>query len=299
MRVTQKLMTESAIQYMQDNLERLNSLQDRVSSGKQFQYASENPSGATIVLSLRSTLETSQGYLDTANVTESWVSANDFTLGKTLDVAKRAVNLALEGVSDTLGQMERLSLGAEMDMVLQQALTLGNTSHQGSYIFSGFRTSTLPFEAVDNNADGLYDTVNYNGDTGIILRTVSPGQNVAQNLVGSAVFSPLFAAIISARDALNANDTTALQASLSDLKDALATLTEATTTNGARQRQVRLIRDRIEMSQTEIKSLISLKEDTNMAEAIAHLRNQETAYQAVLEVSQRTLSALNLFQIMG
>jgi hypothetical protein len=35
-----------------------------------------------------------------------------------------------------------------------------------------------------------------------------------------------------------------------------------------------------------------------MAEAIAQLSSQETSYQAVLEVSQRAISALNLFDVL-
>ncbi len=36
-----------------------------------------------------------------------------------------------------------------------------------------------------------------------------------------------------------------------------------------------------------------------MTEAISYMRNQETVYQAVLEVGQRTISAANLFQTLG
>ncbi len=55
MRVTEKMMTENAVNYMNDSKYRLSVLQERVASGKQFQTASDNPSGATAALSIRST----------------------------------------------------------------------------------------------------------------------------------------------------------------------------------------------------------------------------------------------------
>ncbi len=299
MRVTQKLMMDNAIHYMDDNLQRLNSLQEKVASGKQFQRPSDNPSGVAAVLGLRSTLETSQAFLNTAQVTNDWMSSTDFSLGQMSDVAKRAISLAMEGVSDTQGPGERQALAAELDTVLKQAVEIGNTSNQGNYLFAGFKTTTPPFTLVDSNSDGEYDSVTYNGDAGVILRNIGPGQSITQNVNGDAAFSPLFAAIISARDALNSGDKTAIQTALGQLQSASDNLNGAITTNGARQRQVQAAMDRIGKTQTELKSLLSQKEDVNMAEAISQLSNQETVYQAVLEVGKRAISVVNLFDLMG
>jgi hypothetical protein len=48
----------------------------------------------------------------------------------------------------------------------------------------------------------------------------------------------------------------------------------------------------------ETQSLLSKNEDVNMAEGIAQLANQETTYNAVLEVSKRAISALSLFDYL-
>ncbi len=299
MRVTDKMMTENAITYMDDNKYRLHVLQERVASGKQFLRASDNPVGATAALSLRSSLETTRAYIDANSVTENWMGATDASMLKLADVTRNAIKLSMEGISTTQGPTERQALAAELNMSIEQAIVLGNTSHQGSYIFSGFKTTTISFTRVDANNDGQAESVTYNGDTGLILRNISPGQTVTQNITGDTVFSPLFDAMIRARDALQAGDMTALQTALRDLQNGLTNATEATTTNGARQRQVRQISERLETTSTDLKSLLSQKEDVNMAEAISYLRNQETVYQAVLEVGQRTISSLNLFQVLG
>jgi hypothetical protein len=45
--------------------------------------------------------------------------------------------------------------------------------------------------------------------------------------------------------------------------------------------------------------VLSQKQDANLAEAISMLKNQETSYQVVLEVSQRAISALTLFDYLS
>jgi flagellar hook-associated protein 3 FlgL len=299
MRVTQRMLTDNAIRYMDENLQRLQAYQEQVSTGKAFQRPSDDPAAATMALTLRSNLETIESYLNTTKTTDDWMSATDKALQQAVEIGTRASNLALSGISDSQGAEERQALAAEMDILLKQAVDLGNTSHQDSYLFSGFKTKTAPFTLVENDSDPFFDAVGYNGDNGVIVRHLGPDQTIPQNIDGQQVFSPLFTAIIDARDALNANRTDLLQTALDDIQSAVQGISLASTTNGARQRQVRLTGERIEKTQVELKSLLSKKEDVNMAEAIANLRYQETVYQTVLEVSQRSISALSLFDMLS
>lgn len=71
MRITQRMMTERAIEYMDENLKRLYQLQEKVASGKEFLRPSDNPSGVTSALNLRSVLKMNTAYLDSAATTES------------------------------------------------------------------------------------------------------------------------------------------------------------------------------------------------------------------------------------
>lgn len=299
MRVTQRMMTDNAIQHMDENLQRLYAMQEKVSSGKGFQRPSDDPAGVASALTLRSQLEALQGYLDTSRLSDNWMSATDFALKQMMDIASRAYNLTLGGASDSQGVQERQAFAAEIEVLLRQAIDLANTSHQDNYIFAGFKINAPPFSGVDDDGDGLYESVSYQGDNGVILRHLGPGQTIPQNLDGESTFSPLFQALIHAREALNANDVPAIQAALGELRSALSGVSTAHTVNGARQRQVRLVSERLEKSQIEIKKLLSSKEDVNMAEAISNLQHQETVYRAVLEVAQRALSALSLFDLLS
>jgi flagellar hook-associated protein 3 FlgL len=306
MRITNQQMIDNAIRHMTDNQARLAALQEKIASTKQFQSASENPSAASAALGLRSTLKYNQVYLETAQLTDDWMTASEHAMQSAATVAEKAIVAVTRGISDTLGTEERAALKEELEGLLAQAIDTGNTKHQGYYIFSGFSIGTAPFSLdVNNSPDPANpDTVVYGGDptNGQMKREIGPGQSVVVNVNGQGAFSPLFAALIKARDALDvfngSNDKTRMQESLTELQAALDTINTNRTENGARQRQVQSAVDYLEKTGLEIKSLLSQKEDLNMVEAISMLRAQETSYQASLEVGQRAISALNLFDVL-
>ncbi|NOH01742.1 MAG: hypothetical protein HND47_07170 [Chloroflexi bacterium] len=104
--------------------------------------------------------------------------------------------------------------------------------------------------------------------------------------------------LILAVNALKQNDTTSLAAILTNLRSSLDVMDQYRTSNGARLRQVESAADFLETMKIETQSLLSKNDDINMAEGIALLANQQTTYGVVLEVSQRAISALSLFDYL-
>ena len=293
MRITNQLQTGNAIQYMNDNLSKLTDLQNRVSSGKTFQNPSDDPAGFSAAVSLRSTMQQTDTYINTINVSSDWMSATEYSLGQLVDLATRAVNLGQQGLSDTVGADERsAALGTEVDAILQNAVQIGNTTQQGSYLFSGTKVQTQPFSMVDANTPG------YAGNNGKLQREISPNQTVNVNADGNATITPFLQSLVDVRNALNTNNTDDLKTALTSLNSSMNTIVQVRTATGATQRQLQTSLDRLNNTQTELKSLLSQKEDVNMAEAISQMSNQQTVYQTVLEVGQRSISALNLFDYL-
>lgn len=317
MRITHMMATENAIKNMADNLERVSKLQGKLSTGKQFQAASEDPTNASASLSLRSHLQTLESYSSTAENTRNWMTTSDSAFEKLEQVANRANNLVLRGLNDSLSGNERASsLAAEMRTLVDEAVEIGNTSLNGQYIFSGYQVNQKSFVLSDAAAP-LLDfqgnpftpkTVAYTGDTGNMQRNLGPDQAVTLNVRGDQAILGFLQNLILATNALTQNNITdtgnpatdplTLQSVLTGLKSSLETLDQYRTSNGARMRQVESAASFLESVKLETKSLLSEKEDANMAEGIALLANQQTTYEAVLEVSQRAISALSLFDYL-
>ena len=317
MRITNLMMTENAIQNMADSREKINKLQGNLASGKQFQVPSDDPTRASASLSLRSHLETLESYTDTAEMTQSWMTASDNAFDQLEQLAVRANNLILRGLNDSLSGSERaISLGSEMQTLINEAIEIGNTSVNGQYIFSGYQVNQKAFELTDS-ATPLTDyqgnpftpkVVNYLGDTGTMQRNLGPDQSVTLNVRGDQAILGFLQNLVQASNALKQNnirdtgdpvtDPLTLESTLTALKSSLDTLDQYRTSNGARMRQVDSVANFLESVKLETKSLLSDNEDTNMAEGIALLANRQTTYEAVLEVSQRAISALSLFDYL-
>jgi flagellar hook-associated protein 3 FlgL len=295
MRITNKMMADNSIGYMNDNLDRLNSLQDKVSSGKQFQGMSDDPAKAASALSLRSSLKISQNYIDNDQVVNDWLSANDQALQSMTDLGTKASNLVLQGINDTNSLSERTAMANQIDQMIDHAVMIANTNDQGKYIFAGFNSKSAapPF-----TLNAARNAVTSTADTHSIQVDIAPGQSMTTNFVGTTVFNQFFGALVTARDALLSNNSTNISAAKGTLDAAIDPVTTALTTNGGRQSQLGQLMDSMTAAQASLKSLLSSKEDVNMADAISQMRTQETTYQAVIDVSQRVLSTMTLFDRM-
>jgi flagellar hook-associated protein 3 FlgL len=307
MRITNKLMMDNAIQNMSENLERLSKLQGKIATGKDFQVASEDPARASVSLSLRSNLRTLESYADTAEVTKNWMTATDTALDQLEQIGIRATNLIQRALNDTFSGSERaIALGMEMQDLLNQAIELGNSSMNGQFIFAGYQVNNKAFELVDDTTT-LLDykgdpftpkVVNYLGDQGTMQRSLGPDQSVMLNVRGDQALEGFFQNLVLASNALIQNDRTSMETMLTNLQSSVDTMDQYRTSNGARLRQVDSASTFLETMKIETQSLLSKNEDINMAEGIAQLANQETTYNAVLEVSKRAISALSLFDYL-
>jgi len=301
------MMVNNAIRHISDSQEKTSKLQTQISTGKQFQNASEDPVNASLGLSLRSNLRTVESYVNNAENTNDWMLATDYVFTQLETVSTRATNLVMRGLNDSLNNTARVtSLGTELQTLIDQAVEAGNTKQNDQYIFSGYKVDTKPFSLVKgatfldtmgNTVDSL--TIDYSGDTNAMQRRLGPDQLVTMNVPGTPI-ETFIASLIKAKEAMikdpyNANS---LQTAMAELQSSLDTLSQYRTSNGARMRQVESAADFLAQVTAETKSLLSKKEDTNMAEAIASLSNQKVTFEAVLDVSQRAISGLSLFDYL-
>jgi len=312
MRITNRMIVDNAILNISDNLEKINKLQNQVSTGKQFQNASEDPVRASLSLSLRSNLRTVDSYVETTDSTNDWMNATDYAFSQMEDIANRATTLVQRGLNETISDSDRATtLGTEMQTLVNQAVESGNTSQNGQYIFSGYQINTKPFVVEKDLTQPTFDDqfgnlavapqkVTYKGDQGSMQRSLGPDQTVTLNVRGDQAVQGFLQNLQTASEALikKPYDSASLQTALAGLQSSLSTMDQYRTSNGARLRQVESAADFLDQVKIETKSLLTKKEDANVAEGIALLAGQKTTYQAVLEVSQRAISALSLFDYL-
>jgi flagellar hook-associated protein 3 FlgL len=294
MRVPDSMTYSNAIRYMNDSKAKMDKLAERANTYKNFSNSSDDPSLVSSALVLRSSIMVSKGYIASGTASQTWMEENETSFNLMNDLIGQANTLMLKGVSDTVSATDRTNdYAVQITQILNQAISIANTSYNDNYLFGGNSVKTKPFEL---STDGT--TVNYAGDTGTMKRDLAPGVSVTINTDGVAAFNPFFNALILAKHGLETNDLTEMNTALSDINTSLTAMSNARTNNAAILRQIKTSNEHLTTTQKELNGLLSIKEDANMAEAISMFNLQQTTYQTVLDICSRSISALNLFDAL-
>ncbi|MBA4385190.1 MAG: hypothetical protein C0410_10685 [Anaerolinea sp.] len=297
MRVPDSMTYNKAIRYMNDSKAKLDQLAETATTFKNFSNSSDDPSLVSTALVLRSSIMVSKGYIASGTNSQAWMENNETSFNLMNDLIGQANTIMLKATSDTVGATERANdYAVQITQLLNQAVSIANTSYNDNYLFSGNSVKTKPFNLV-TALDGSI-TVNYAGDSGTMKRDLAPGVAVTINTDGQTAFKPFFDALILAKHGLETNDSIEMGTALSDVNTALTTMNVSRTNNAAILRQIKTSNEHLTTTQNELRGLLSIKEDANMAEAISMFNLQQTTYQTVLDVCSRSISASNLFDAL-
>ncbi len=287
MRVTQSMINRSVIKSMNDSKENLSSIQNQISTGKKLDKPSDDPVNFTRSVKYQNTMNDNQQYIDNIVDGNGWMESSENIINQIYELTVDARDRAIQGADDTNGPNERSILGGEVDAILDSAIALGNSTYQNKYIFGGTDTTKdIPF-AVD-----AAKNVSYQGNSEAISRRIYENYDMTINVAGDEIQdSGVFENIKALRDALNSNDTTAINQAITDLNNTSTRLLSTQAHVSANKNQADMTRVRLETANTNLSSYISQTNDTDMAEAIAQYGIEEMAYKAAL---QTTSTAINL-----
>ena len=116
----------------------------QLSSGKQLSAPSDDPGQIAQDLLLHTSIDTTNQQSTNVQNATSELTTTDGALSSLTSVMQSARTLAIQGASDTLTAQQRVSLGNQVDQLLQQAIAIGNSSYAGKYIFAGTSVSATP-----------------------------------------------------------------------------------------------------------------------------------------------------------
>ena len=168
----------------------VNQTQLQLSSGKRILQPSDDPTGATQALELKTAISTTQQYERNADQVRSRLGLEENTLQSVVANMQRVRELVVQANNDSQSNETRQLIAAEVRQSLDAMLQLANTRDaNGEYIFAGFRSQTQPF-ALDGAGGATYS-----GDDGQRFLQISPVRQVPISDSGTAVF----------RDILNGN----------------------------------------------------------------------------------------------
>ena len=285
MRITNAMITDSMLESLRGNQERVEKLHRQLTTGKKLTRPSDDPASVGRALAYRAGIAQGDQYIRTMDASLTWLNATDSTLDSAIKGLQRGRELAVQGANDTLGTQQQQAIAAEVDQILNQMIQLGNSSLRGQRLFAGLKTDTNPFTAVGTPAT----SVTYTGDTSQMLREIDVGSTIAINVPGSAVFPSTFSALIKLRNDLNAGNTSAVKTDISGLDTAFDDILGVRADVGARINRIEAARERQEDLQVRMKDLSSKTEDVDLEEAISQFAVEQTAYQSALAAGAKAV----------
>ena len=183
MKVSTKLFNQQQLKNFSSLNEEIQKTQNKISTGKNILLASDDPTGSVQLSGLQVILGRINQYNKNIESSNERLTLLDKNLQNINTIMVRAQELIIQASSDVLGPSDRESLALEIDEMKNEILSIANAQDSnGSFLFSGYKTSTLPF--VKDN-DGL---VNYNGDRGVSSLSISESNVMQTTLDGGSVF---------------------------------------------------------------------------------------------------------------
>jgi flagellar hook-associated protein 3 FlgL len=213
MRVTDRMVYDSATLNAAKSRDRAQSAMEEVSTGMRVTHPGDDPAVAAAMVRGRQVVDRLDAINQNAGRAGDEVSAADDALQNVANVLSRARELTVQMGNDSYSASDRAGAATEVDALLRQAVTLMNRDVNGRYIFGGDQDHTPPFDAAGN----------YTGDTAVRQVEVAPGvledasvrADVAVKGVGGGV--DLFTTLQSLSTALTTNNGDAIRGALTSL----------------------------------------------------------------------------------
>jgi flagellar hook-associated protein 3 len=133
--------------------------------------------------------------------------------------------------------------------------------------------------------------VTYQGDSGSIVREISPNNDTVVNVTGDPLFTSIFSNLATLREELRAPDfdPANVKTAADAIKSQMDKVLDQGSAIGTKMRGLETISQRQDQEQVTLKSLISKAEDADMADVITQLTQQKFVYQSSLQTNAQIL----------
>lgn len=294
MRITQNMLANRVLGNITGSLARLAKAQEQLASTKRVNRASDDPLASGVILRLQATKEGLESYQRATDAARESLESTATPLERVTEILQQARETAVEGSSDTLSGT-RGPLAEQVDQLLEELVAEANTRFRDRYVFGGTHTGTTPYTPT-RNANGQITAVTANplGVDGVVNAEVASGVLVQTNLPAGQAFARtvnLFDTLVSLRDALFAENTAGIAATLQSLDGGIDQVNSASGVVGVGIRRLDFVRTRNREDVTRVEALRSKVQDADITEVYVELQKLQNAFDASLAAGAKAMQA--------
>ncbi|HEY4361265.1 MAG TPA: hypothetical protein VGN17_09860 [Bryobacteraceae bacterium] len=285
--------------------EQMAQTQAQVSSGVRISKPSDDPSAVGDVLQLESDLGRVNQVTGNLTQVQGQVNTAETALQSATQLLSQADTLGAQGANGSLTAAQRATLGDQVGQILNQLVSVSQTTFAGSYVFSGDQDTSPAYQLDLSNPNGVDRLITapatrlIQDATGITFAASKTAQDIFDHRTPTDALAPdnVFAAVNSLRVALQNNDQPGITAALGSLKTAETYLGTQLAYYGGVQNQVASALDIANKFQLQDQASLSQEKDTNVAEAAVALTQEQTNLQAALQ-AQAAMPKTTLFSLL-
>ena len=316
MKATQGTTFRSLQNHLSEIVNKMSGLQVQSTTGKRITKPSDDPAAIGPVLYSRAQIRQTDRYMETLGVAGDKLSIQDTFLGGAVDLLTDVRDEALKAINSTLSDSDLSTIADKIASLKEALLGTVNTQVEGKYIFAGYMEDVRPFEENPTYDPLLYDPANsatwpviYQANENPITLEISPGEIIDVTSAGCATFLgdsdndgvvdaggiDIFYVLSEMETAIRNNDIPTIEANITTLDEGMTQVIKTRSSLGINAQRADTSMSQLEDVKLEYQKSLSRYEDADLVETLSELLEQETAFQAALEVTSRVanLSILN------
>jgi flagellar hook-associated protein 3 FlgL len=263
----------------------------QLSTGRTVNNLSDDPGAAAdIVLNHNQASQDAQ-FLQNIGYLQGGFQVADSVLSNVVTVLTQAVGLGTEGATGTLNASDRQAIAAQVQGLLNQTVSLANTSYQGAFLFAGTNVATQPF-----TLDTTTGAVTYNGNSNTTSVQLSNGNSVPANVPGNQLFQnasgSVFGALQDLYNSLNSDNN--IPAAVTQVQNALSQVGVQRVTYGNALSQINLSESFLNQDRLNLSEQENTLEGANLSAVATNFAQAQLATQATLSATSTVLQQKTL-----
>jgi flagellar hook-associated protein 3 FlgL len=144
MRITNNMLTQNLLRNLEKANNRMELLQNQLSSGQAITKPSDDPVKIGTALRLKSNVTSMQQWKSNASEALSYMNTTEGTLSDMTAMLQRIKELAVDGANGSNSLSDRQEIALEVDQLTQQFQVLANSQVGNKYIFGGTNIDKAP-----------------------------------------------------------------------------------------------------------------------------------------------------------
>lgn len=285
---------------------KFNQLAQQIATGVKVSSVSDDPIAAGGIIKANKELGDIETYLANLKSSDIELSQVDSTLKSINDQLGKAHDVAMQVANGTMGDDELKAYQAELDSIIDNVKRLANTNYNGQYLFSGTRTTTIPFQ---EGEDGLTYKGNDESRSALVGENKTQQINfIGKDLFGEAVYttndkdeksfnpeesSGIFGALYQLKEAIKDSekiDTKAITEAMGGIDTGVDTITGAKARTGAIGESFEDMKSAYENDIQNLTQLRSNLQDTDLPTAISDWYSVYQSMQASYSMMSQTMN---------